>query len=70
VKQLRTSHRIDPDLVTIVPATATLLDSTRRAYGQAKTWLADQPLDEHEPASRDTPTSSSQAVKETADGGG
>jgi SulP family sulfate permease len=52
VKRLRRSHRIDPDLVTIVPATATLLDSTRHAFDQARTWLADQPPNEHQPAPR------------------
>jgi hypothetical protein len=53
VKQLRASHRIDPDLVTIVPATDTLLDSTRQASDQARTWLADQPHNEHEPVPGD-----------------
>ena len=41
VKQLRTTQRIDPDRVTIVPATDTLLDSTRLAFEQAEGWLAD-----------------------------
>jgi sulfate permease, SulP family len=63
VRQLRTSHRIDPEVVTIVPATDTLLDSTRQAYDQATTWLAEQPLHEHEPASSDDAPSSTHATK-------
>jgi SulP family sulfate permease len=54
VRQLRASHRVDPDLVTIVPATDTLLDSTRDAYDQATGWLAHQPRKDHELASPNT----------------
>jgi hypothetical protein len=70
VDQLRTSHRIDPDLVTIMPATDTPLDSTRRAYDQARTWVADQSLNEHEPAPHAGAKSSSPAVRRTVNGSG
>jgi SulP family sulfate permease len=70
VQQLRTSRRIDPRLVTIIPATHTLLDSTREAYDHATSWLTDQPLGEPELARSDNATASSQAIKTTDDGGG
>jgi sulfate permease, SulP family len=38
---LRDTPRINPALVTIVPASEKLLDSTRRAHDQANNWLAD-----------------------------
>ena len=38
---LRDTPRIDAALVTVVPASGMLLDSTRRAHDQANDWLAD-----------------------------
>jgi SulP family sulfate permease len=70
VKQLRTSRRIDPDLVAIVPATETLLDSTRGAYDQAKAWLLEHQANEHASAPCASVTSSSEAVRRTVNGRG
>ena len=41
LEQLRKSHRVDlRDAVTVVPASTTILKSTRQAYDDAEAWLA------------------------------
>ena len=41
LEQLRHTHRVDlRDAVTVIPASETILESTRKAYDDAEEWLA------------------------------